>query len=68
MIVNKLSEVMGKKRLTQKDVVIGAGLAVNTVAGLYHDKAKRIDFETLDKLCTFLDVNIEDILEFKKEG
>lgn len=67
MIINKLSEIMGRKRLSQRDVVEGAGLAVNTVAGLYHDKVKRVDMETLDKLCEFLDVTVGEILEYKKE-
>jgi len=67
MIVNRLSEIMGKKRLNQRDVVRGTGLAINTVAGLYKDTAKRVDLETLDKLCDFLEVSIGEILEHKKE-
>jgi putative transcriptional regulator len=67
MIVNHLSEIMGRKRLNVRDVVRGTGLAINTVSGLYHDTSKRVDMETLDKLCTFLDVGIGDILEHKKE-
>jgi len=67
MIINHLSEIMGRKRLKVADVVTGTGLAINTVSGLYHDKVKRVDLETLDKLCTFLDVSIGDILEHKKE-
>jgi putative transcriptional regulator len=68
MIVNHLSEIMGRKRLKIADVVAGTGLAINTVSGLYHDKVKRVDLETLDKLCDFLEVGIGDILEHVKEG
>ncbi|MNO06711.1 hypothetical protein D3C81_2286030 [compost metagenome] len=57
---------MGRKRLKVTDVVAGTGLAVNTVSGLYHDKVKRVDLETLDKLCEFLDVEIGDIFERRK--
>lgn len=67
MIENKLSEVMGRKRLKVTDVVAGTGLAINTVSGLYHDKVKRIDLETLDRLCAFLEVGVGDILQHKKE-
>ncbi|TMV49335.1 helix-turn-helix transcriptional regulator [Paenibacillus mesophilus] len=67
MIVNHLSEIMGRKRLNVRDVVRGTGLAINTVSGLYHDTSKRVDMETLDKLCTFLGVGIGDILEHKQE-
>lgn len=67
MIINHLSEIMGRKRMKVSDVVAGTGLAINTVSGLYHDKVKRVDLETLDKLCSFLDVRLEEILEHKKE-
>lgn len=63
MVINHLSEIMGRKRMKVTDVVSGTGLAVNTVSGLYHDKVKRVDLDTLDKLCVFLEVGIGDILE-----
>jgi len=67
MVINHLSEIMGRKRLKIADVVAGTGLAINTVSGLYHDKVKRVDLETLDKLCDFLGVGIGEILEHVKE-
>jgi len=68
VIVNKLSEIMGRKRLKVSDVVAGTGLAINTVSGLYHDKAKRVDLETLDKLCTFLDVEVGEVFVHLKDA
>ncbi|OJU18498.1 MAG: Cro/Cl family transcriptional regulator [Clostridiales bacterium 43-6] len=62
-----LSTLMGKNKLTIKDVCEKTGLARNTISFLYHEKVKRIDFETLVKLCTFFDCKVEDILEFEKE-
>ncbi|MGO4496394.1 helix-turn-helix domain-containing protein [Paenibacillus sp. 2RAB27] len=62
MINNKLSEVMGRKRLKISDVIEMTGLARNTVAELYHGRAKRVDFETLDKLCNALECNLDEIL------
>ncbi len=66
MIINHLSEIMGRKRLKVSDVVAGTGLAINTVSGLYHDRVKRVDLDTLDKLCDFLEVEIGEILEHVK--
>ena len=68
MIINKLSEVMGRKRLKISDVLEGTGLARNTVAELYHGRAKRVDLETLDKLCNYLDVELSELLEHKKDA
>lgn len=67
MIENRLSEIMGRKRLKVADVVTGTGLAINTVSGLYHDRVKRVDLETLDKLCEFLQCDVGDILQHYKE-
>lgn len=64
MIINKLSEIMGRNRLSVRDVVRGTGLAINTVSGLYHDKSKRVDIETLDRLCAFFNVGVGDILTY----
>lgn len=69
MIENKLSEVMGRKRLKISDVIEMTGLARNTVAELYHGRAKRVDLETLDKLCKALGCeSLSEIVEFRQEA
>ena len=68
MIENRLSELMGRKRLKISDVIEGTGLVRNTVAEMYHGRAKGANFETLDKLCTFLDVGVGELLEHKKDA
>ncbi|CAH1055960.1 helix-turn-helix domain-containing protein [Paenibacillus pseudetheri] len=68
MIENKLSEIMGRKRLKISDIIEKTGLARNTVAELYHGRAKRIDLETLDKLCKALECeSLSEIIEFRQE-
>jgi putative transcriptional regulator len=57
---------MGKHRLKIKDVCDKTGLARNTVAFLYHEKVKRVDFETLAKLCELFDCDVVDILEVER--
>ncbi|MDF9845541.1 MULTISPECIES: helix-turn-helix transcriptional regulator [unclassified Paenibacillus] len=69
MIDNKLSEVMGRQRLKISHVVEMTGLARNTVSELYHGRAKRVDLETLDKLCKALGCkSISEIVEYREEG
>ncbi len=70
MIRNNLSKLMGIQRLTIQDVHEKTGLNRNTISNLYHEKAKRIDFVTLDKLCTALNCQPGDLLEClpEKEG
>ncbi|AFL99548.1 putative transcriptional regulator [Desulfitobacterium dehalogenans ATCC 51507] len=66
MIENRLSEIMGRKRLKISEVLEGTGLARNTVADLYHGRAKGVQFETLDKLCTYLGVEVGELLVHEK--
>jgi putative transcriptional regulator len=61
MIVNYVSRAMGERRLTIAEVARRTGLAYSTVHDLYHGRAKRIEFATLDKVCTAL--RVESIVE-----
>lgn len=63
----KLSELMGRERYSMQDVHDKTGLARSTVAQLYHDKAKRIDFDTIEKLCVLFGCTVGDLLELEKE-
>lgn len=61
----RLSTLMGQARYSIQDVHNKTGLARSTVAQLYHDKATRIDFETIEKICGLFDCNISDLLELE---
>lgn len=62
-----LSKIMGKSRLKIEDIHRGTGLSRTTISKLYHDKMERIDYETLSKLCSFLECQVGDILEYYKK-
>ena len=62
----KLSTMMGKSRYSIQDVHIKTGLSRSTVTQLYHDKATRIDYETIEKLCDLFKCDICDL--FSLEG
>jgi putative transcriptional regulator len=46
------------------EVARGTGLAKATVFRLYHATSKAIDFEVMDKLCSFLGVQPGDLFEY----
>jgi putative transcriptional regulator len=66
MIHSKLSTLIGQKRMNIQDVCNETGLARNTIAFLYKDKVKRIDYETLDKLCKLFGCQVGDLLEYEE--
>lgn len=59
----RLSTLMGQARYSIQDVHKKTGLARSTVAQLYHDKATRIDFETIEKLCNLFNCSVSELLE-----
>lgn len=63
MIRCHLSTLLGTKKLKISDVVRDTGINRSTVTRLYHETNNRIDFETLEKLCLYLDCEVGDLLE-----
>jgi putative transcriptional regulator len=66
VLINRLSRLIGERRVTVKDVSEGTGISYRTLHDLYHDRTTRIDFATLDRLCAFFDVGPEQILEWRR--
>jgi len=64
----RLSTLMGQARYSIQDVHNKTGLARSTVAQLYHDKATRIDFETIEKLCSLFDCSVAELLELESNS
>ena len=63
MIKNKLSIMMGIRRMNMAEVARIAGLSHVAVFRIYHGKTKTIELETLNKLCNALNCRIQDIFE-----
>lgn len=66
-VKSKLSILMGYKRYNMQDIFEKTGLARSTISNLYHDKAVRINYETINKLCALFDCKIEDLIEYTKD-
>lgn len=58
-----LSTLMGMKRYSIQDVHNLTGLSRGTVSNLYNDKATRIDYDTLEKLCCLFECSASDLFE-----
>lgn len=64
MIKNHLSKLMGEKRYTIVQVAQKTGMSTSTISNIYNEKIKRLDFDTLEKLCKLFSCNIQDLLEY----
>jgi putative transcriptional regulator len=68
VLTNRLSRLMGERRKSIADVSRGSGVSYRALYDLYHDRTKRIDFVTLDRLCSYFGVGPEHILEWRPDG
>ena len=64
MIVNHLPTLLAERRLKVADAVRATGISKTTLHKIYNDQSSRIDFDTIDKLCEFLEVEVGDIFEY----
>ena len=64
MIKNRLSTVMGNKRMKTQEIVSLTGISRKTIYNIYNDKTKGIEFDTLDKLCFALDCTPNDLFRY----
>ena len=67
VLVNRLSRLMGERRLNIAEVARGSGVSYRALYDLYHDRTRRIDFETIDRLCAYFKVGTEQILEWQPD-
>ncbi|MCL6615200.1 MAG: helix-turn-helix transcriptional regulator [Firmicutes bacterium] len=54
MIRCNLSRILGERRIKMADLAKKAGVNKNTVLSLYHERAKGVTFEVMDKICEAL--------------
>ena len=64
MIKCNLSKLMGIHKMNIQDVRDKTGLNRNTIANMYHEKGKGIDYETMEKLCKLFNCQPGDLFEY----
>ncbi|WP_440453969.1 helix-turn-helix domain-containing protein [Psychrobacter sp. ASPA161_9] len=68
MLVNHLPTLLAERRLKVADAVRATGISKTTLHKIYNDQSTRIDFDTIDKLCKYLEVEVGDIFEYVEES
>jgi len=65
VLVNRLSRLLGERRMNVQDLARGTGLSYRALHDLYHGRTTRIDLTTLDRICAFLKVTPNDVFEWQ---
>ena len=68
MITIKLSDIMGKNKIKISQIERETGITRPTLTGLYYERSKGINFETLEKLCRYFEVDVGELIKFEKDG
>ena len=64
MIRIKLSDLLGKHKMSQKALADVAHIRPATVSKMYYEEVKRIDVRHLNNICKAFKCEISDLLEF----
>ena len=67
MIVNEFSALLGEKLLKITTVSRDTGISRTTLTNLYFRRSAGVTFEVIDKLCNYLDCDVSDLFEHKKD-
>lgn len=63
----KLFEIMQGKEVSIQNVHDATNLSRTTISNFYNDKATRVDYETIEKLCLFFNCGISELFDFSGE-
>ena len=64
MIKIKLSDLLGKHKMSQKSLAEIAKIRPATVSKMYYEEVKRIDIRHLNNICAAFNCEISDLLEY----
>ena len=65
MIKSNLPVLLAERRLKVADLIRMTDISKSTMHKIYNDQTTRIDFETIDKICEALDVQVGDLFLYE---
>jgi putative transcriptional regulator len=60
----KLKDLLEKKELNQRYLVLKTGIRSGTINAYYHGFVKRMNVKDLIKICDALDCRLDELLEY----
>ncbi|MFB0635296.1 helix-turn-helix domain-containing protein [Bacillus rugosus] len=66
MIKSNLKTILDERKISIRKLSRDIDHEYPTVRKLYHDKMERYPRELLDKVCTYLNIELEELLIFEK--
>lgn len=63
----KVSEMLGRYKMTQKNLADKTGIRPATISALYHETIKRIEVGHIEKICEAFNCQPGDLFEYVPE-
>ena len=60
----KISDLLGKNKMTQSSLAQQANIRPATVSKMYYEEIKRIDVKHLNNICKVFNCEISELLEY----
>ena len=64
MIKIKLSDLLGKHKMTQTSLANLTKIRPATISKMYYEEVKRLDVNQLNSICSVFQCEISDLLEY----
>lgn len=68
MIICKLPTLLAERKIRVANLIRGTGINKTTLHKLYNGDLTRIDFDTIDRVCDFLDIQVGELFIFERQG
>ncbi len=68
MIIVNLDVMLAKRKMSLTELSEKVGITIANLSILKNGRAKAVRLETLDRICSVLDCQPGDILEFREDG
>ncbi|MDN3453932.1 helix-turn-helix transcriptional regulator, partial [Psychrobacter sp. APC 3350] len=59
-----LPVLLAERRMKVADLIRMTGISKSTVHKIYNEQTSRIDFDTMDKICEALDIEVGDLFTY----
>jgi putative transcriptional regulator len=63
----RVSDLLGSRKMTQRELSRRTGIRPATISALYHETAKRIELAHIEALCRALDCQPADLIQLIPE-
>ena len=67
MLKCNLAMLLAERGLKISKVYKDTGISRTTLTSLYYRRTKRVDLDTLNKICCYLKCDVSDIFEYREE-